>query len=84
MAKNKQRHVVQREENLKISVIIPTYNRDNILPMAIENLLKQEYERSDFEIIVVDNNSKDKAKIGDGFIFILKTLFIFEVLLEIV
>lgn len=61
MAKNKQRHVVQREENLKISVIIPTYNRDNILPMAIENLLKQEYERSDFEIIVVDNNSKDKA-----------------------
>jgi len=61
LAKNKQRHVVQREENLKISVIIPTYNRDNILPMAIENLLKQEYERSDFEIIVVDNNSKDKA-----------------------
>lgn len=49
-------------EDLKISVIIPTYNRAHILPMAIESLLNQEFEKSDFEIIIVDNNSKDNTK----------------------
>ena len=30
--------------------------------MALDLLLRQDYMRSDFEIIVVDNNSKDRTK----------------------
>lgn len=49
-------------EKMKISVIVPTYNRANILPMCLDSLIKQEYPKSDFEIIIVDNNSKDNTK----------------------
>lgn len=49
-------------KNIKISVIVPTYNRANILPMCLDSLVKQEYPKSDFEIIIVDNNSKDNTK----------------------
>ena len=49
-------------KNIKISVIVPTYDRANILPMCLDSLVKQEYPKSDFEIIIVDNNSKDNTK----------------------
>jgi glycosyltransferase involved in cell wall biosynthesis len=40
--------------NLKVSVIIPTYNRSVFLLRAIESVINQTY--SDLEIIVVDDN----------------------------
>lgn len=43
-----------------ISVIIPTYNRGNIVPQAIESALNQTYKN--FEIIVVDDGSTDNTK----------------------
>lgn len=49
-------------KKMRISVIIPTYNRENILPICLDSLVKQEYPKSDFEIIIVDNNSKDNTK----------------------
>lgn len=40
-----------------ISVIIPTYNRDQMVGQAIESVLEQEFK--DFELIVVDDGSTD-------------------------
>ena len=45
---------------MDISVIIPTYNRRNTLPRAVESVLNQTYKP--IEIIVVDDGSTDGTK----------------------
>lgn len=42
---------------MKVSVIIPSYNRAKMLPHAIESVLKQDYP--DIECIVIDGGSND-------------------------
>jgi glycosyltransferase involved in cell wall biosynthesis len=44
-----------------LSVIICTYNRDQHIGRALDSLIKQDYDKNDFEIIIVDNNSTDKT-----------------------
>jgi glycosyltransferase involved in cell wall biosynthesis len=46
-------------EDVKISVIIATYNRAEFLSKTIDSLLQQEFR--DFELIVVDDGSTDKT-----------------------
>lgn len=42
------------------SIVIPTYNRYDLLPRCLDSVLNQTF--LDFEVIVVDNYSEDKTK----------------------
>jgi len=47
------------QEKIKVSVIIPTYNRKEELKKLLISLERQTYPRENFEIIVVDDASTD-------------------------
>ena len=47
----------ENQENPKVSVIIPTFNRNQMLKEAIDTVLSQEYQG--VELIVVDDGSTD-------------------------
>jgi len=51
---------------MKVSVIIPTYNEENVIKDCLESLARQSYK--DMEIVVVDDGSVDKtlAEIRDA------------------
>ena len=66
----------------KISVIVPTYNRATVLKDTLECLIKQKTNGEfDYEIIVVDNNSKDNTReVVDSYIaqFQGSFMYVFE------
>lgn len=45
---------------MKLSIIIPTYNEENYLPLLLQSIKDQNY--SDYEIIVADAGSTDKTR----------------------
>jgi len=45
---------------LKVSIIIPTFNRENYLHQAVESALSQDYPN--VEVIVSDNASTDNTE----------------------
>lgn len=45
-----------------ISVVICTYNRADLLKLAIDSLIKQSLSITDFEVIIIDNNSTDNTQ----------------------
>jgi glycosyltransferase involved in cell wall biosynthesis len=45
-----------------ISIIIPTYNRSNYLETTLISILKSDFDKGNFEIIIVDNGSTDDTK----------------------
>lgn len=49
-------------QNIKVSIVIPTYNRANSLKETIESLFAQTYPSNLFEIIVCDDNSNDNTE----------------------
>ncbi len=44
-----------------ISIIVPAYNAERTMKMCIESLLNLDYPKNRYEIIIVDNNSKDNT-----------------------
>lgn len=61
---------------MQVSIIIPTYNRADIIRDALESALAQSYQ--DFEILVVDDGSSDNtcevvASVGSNKIRFLRT-----------
>ncbi|MDO8504909.1 MAG: glycosyltransferase family 2 protein [Candidatus Liptonbacteria bacterium] len=46
---------------MKFSVVIPAYNEEKVIGVAVKSLRELSTPKKDFEIIVVDNNSKDKT-----------------------
>jgi glycosyltransferase involved in cell wall biosynthesis len=51
-----------RSPEADVSVVITTYNRAAVLPAALECLLRQQAPGLRYEIVVVDNNSKDATR----------------------
>lgn len=47
-------------DKLKVSIIIPTYNRKELFELALKSAIVQDYD--DFEIIISDDNSTDGTK----------------------
>jgi glycosyltransferase involved in cell wall biosynthesis len=45
----------------RLSVIVPVYNGEANISVLLESLLKQDYPKDHFEIIIVDNNSTDET-----------------------
>lgn len=45
-----------------ISVIVPTYNEESNIEQCLQSLANQSIPRSEYEIIVVDGNSKDRTR----------------------
>ena len=47
---------------MRLSVVVCTHNRDMYLPECLDDLSKQEADKSLFEIVVVNNNCTDKTE----------------------
>ena len=44
-----------------ISIVVASYNRDNIISISLKSLLELEYPKDSYEIIFFDNNSNDNT-----------------------
>ncbi len=55
--------------SLQLSIVVCTYNRDKYIGKTLEHLYQQTLAKTDYEVIIVDNNSSDQtAKICQDFI----------------
>ena len=52
--------MMNTDKNPKVSIIIPTYNRENLIGRTIESVLNQTYQG--IEIIITDNASIDNTE----------------------
>jgi len=59
--KNQSKSKIIFNENKKISVIIAVRNEEDNILKCLNTLLTQKYNKTDFEIIIIDDNSIDKT-----------------------
>lgn len=50
-------------DDFLISIVIPTFNRKEVLEKCLRNLCNQDFQRAGYEIIVVDDGSNDGTEI---------------------
>ena len=63
---------------IKISIIIPTYNRSELLFLTLESLKRQSITRLEFEVVIIDHGSTDQTRnIVDKFMFDLQIRYLF-------
>ena len=48
-------------EKYDVSIIVPVYNRENLIKPCIESINSQTYDKSKWEVIFVDDASTDKT-----------------------
>jgi len=48
---------------MKLSIIIPTRNRAEVLKKALESLISQTFPQPNFEVLIIDNASSDNTEI---------------------
>ena len=55
---------MQKQNNVEVSVIIPTYNRSSFVTAAIESVLRQKWGAVDdsYELIIVNDGSIDNTQ----------------------
>jgi len=46
---------------IKVSVVVPAYNEEKVIEKCLEALVKQDFPKANYEIIVVDNASTDRT-----------------------
>ncbi|MBA7507792.1 Undecaprenyl-phosphate 4-deoxy-4-formamido-L-arabinose transferase [subsurface metagenome] len=56
---SEQKKGMQVSEEMLVSVVVPTYNRKELLKRCLRSLFKQSYPTKSYEIIVVDDGSSD-------------------------
>ncbi|MFA4953342.1 MAG: glycosyltransferase [Candidatus Pacearchaeota archaeon] len=59
--RKKTKEFLSDDELPFVSIIIPAYNEENSIAKTIEDILKSNYPSERFEILVVDDGSKDKT-----------------------
>lgn len=52
--------IMSMDQGPLVSVILPTYNRAHMIPVAIESVLNQSYKN--WELIIIDDGSRDNTK----------------------
>lgn len=63
----------------RVSVVIPTYNRHDMLRAALEHLSRQRLPASEFEVIVADDGSSDDTRaVAESFSGRLRTKYHFQ------
>lgn len=46
---------------LKVSIVICTYNRDKYIRQALDSIAAQTFDKALFEVVIIDNNSTDNT-----------------------
>ena len=52
---------MKKKNTVSVSVIIPVYNQELYIGRCLRSLLDQSLEREQYEIIIIDDGSKDKT-----------------------